>query len=108
LYRLCTRCDGEKDCGDGSDEADNCPVRTCRPGSFQCTNGNCTTLATICDGNDDCGDGSDEKHCELPCPELEFKCRSNGRCILNAWKCDGDKDCKDGSDEDSAMCRKLT
>lgn len=59
-------------------------------------------------GNDDCGDGSDEQHCDLPCPESDFKCKSSGRCILESWRCDGDADCKDGSDEDPAVCRKLT
>ncbi|XP_055683188.1 low-density lipoprotein receptor-related protein 2 [Lutzomyia longipalpis] len=100
------KCDGEKDCKDGSDEPASCPARHCRAGTFQCRNTNCTPSATICDGTDDCGDGSDEQNCDLPCPESDFKCRSSGRCILESWKCDGDADCKDGSDEDPAICHK--
>ncbi|XP_071451711.1 low-density lipoprotein receptor-related protein 2 [Hetaerina americana] len=98
------KCDGEKDCGDGSDEPSTCPTRHCRPGMLQCANGNCTAAATVCDGADDCGDGSDEQKCDRECPELEYKCRSSGRCVLGAWRCDGDADCRDGSDEDPAIC----
>lgn len=105
MSNLNSRCDGEKDCKDGSDEAASCPTRQCRPGMFQCGNGECTPSATVCDGAPDCSDRSDEARCSLDCPELEFKCKSNGRCIHDSWKCDGDADCKDGSDEDPAMCR---
>lgn len=98
------KCDGEKDCGDGSDEPSTCEARICKPGVFQCTNKNCTAFVNVCDGSDDCGDGSDESNCDKPCPDLEFRCQSHGRCVLNAWRCDGDNDCKDGSDEDPEVC----
>ncbi|XP_076061029.1 low-density lipoprotein receptor-related protein megalin isoform X2 [Oratosquilla oratoria] len=99
------RCDGEKDCKDGQDEPETgCPERKCRPGQFQCENGNCATSTQLCDGQDDCGDKSDEQNCHLDCSEFEFKCHGTGKCINIAWRCDGDRDCPDGSDEDPTIC----
>lgn len=54
------KCDGQKDCADGSDESDLCPHRFCRLGQFQCRDGNCTSPQALCNAHQDCADGSDE------------------------------------------------
>lgn len=54
------KCDGQKDCSDGSDEPDLCPHRFCRLGQFQCRDGNCTSPQALCNARQDCADGSDE------------------------------------------------
>uniref|UniRef100_H3ARQ9 Sortilin-related receptor n=1 Tax=Latimeria chalumnae TaxID=7897 RepID=H3ARQ9_LATCH len=59
------RCDGTRQCPDGSDE-ENCPTRStlsCVNATF-CEDGEtCISLNERCDGFLDCSDGSDEKNC---------------------------------------------
>ncbi|CAN7984630.1 unnamed protein product, partial [Ixodes hexagonus] len=95
---LTWKCDGEKDCVDGSDES-MCGKSTCPVSQFSCSNGHCIPSPWKCDTEDDCGDGSDEANCTFAtCAPGEFSCR-NGRCIRGDLACDMEDDCGDASDE---------
>ncbi|XP_035377067.1 low-density lipoprotein receptor-related protein 1 isoform X2 [Electrophorus electricus] len=78
------RCDGEKDCPDGSDEASEIchqsQVSQCPPNEFECRGTDvCIHLSKVCDGISDCVDGRDEGH---HCLEFIHNCSSMG-CQYN-------------------------
>ncbi|XP_058529110.1 prolow-density lipoprotein receptor-related protein 1 isoform X2 [Ochotona princeps] len=74
------RCDGERDCPDGSDEAPEiCPqskAQRCQPNEHNCLGTEvCVPMSRLCNGIQDCVDGSDEgPHCR----ELRGNCSRLG------------------------------
>uniref|UniRef100_A0A8C9ABI3 Low density lipoprotein receptor n=1 Tax=Prolemur simus TaxID=1328070 RepID=A0A8C9ABI3_PROSS len=99
------RCDGQVDCENGSDEQ-GCPVATCHPDEFQCSDGTCIHGSRQCDREYDCKDMSDELGCinvTLCEGPNKFKCHS-GECITLDKVCNSVRDCRDWSDEPIKEC----
>ncbi|XP_056009495.1 basement membrane-specific heparan sulfate proteoglycan core protein-like isoform X3 [Ostrea edulis] len=100
------RCDGDRDCEDGSDEDPSlCNFdKLCEPNEFKCANGRCAMKIWRCDGDNDCGDDSDEQNCPTRgigdrCDAKEYQCTSGDQCVPASYQCDGEIDCQDRSDE---------
>ncbi|XP_067678466.1 uncharacterized protein [Haliotis asinina] len=93
------KCDGDKDCEDGSDEADCESSPTCAANTFTCLDGRCVHKTWWCDGDMDCPDYSDETNCTDACDGGEIMCLDGRDCVARSLQCDGTYDCQDGSDE---------
>merc|ERR1712215_309505 len=102
------RCNGYKNCKDGSDEnncRDWCQANAAKQDRFICKSGDqCIGNFDRCDGYPDCKDVSDEDetNCSDWChAKSGIFCEMYGvtECLGKSNRCDGDSECDDESDE---------
>ncbi|XP_041470849.1 suppressor of tumorigenicity 14 protein-like isoform X1 [Lytechinus variegatus] len=94
-------CDSVNDCGDHSDEQQNCACD--HENLHLCGSGECIYDYNVCDGVSQCSNGTDEENCV--CQSWQVICPNNNTCMPWWIRCDGVDDCGDNSDEqDCPVC----
>lgn len=97
-----SRCNGVKDCADGSDEY-HCSSM-CRSGRSCITTFHCYESSQLCDGVADCSDSSDEVDCGFCSANLTHCGSGSAHCYdPHTQRCNRVLDCPNGEDENNCV-----
>ncbi|XP_070206294.1 G-protein coupled receptor GRL101-like [Littorina saxatilis] len=99
------RCNVERECEGGEDEADCFYTGHCGQGYLtldDSTGSQRVPYSLVCDHRQQCADSSDETFCVFaPCSGSDpLQCATSNQCVPQSALCNGQHDCLDGSDED--------